>query len=63
MTPIRYYIGLNGSREPHPLSPEGGFLSAAEACQWAITHDLDPVWWPYDERERDPQPARLEGTP
>ena len=58
----KYYIGLNGSREPHPLSPEGGFPSAAEACQWAITHDLDPVWWPMPHDERDCQPARLEGT-
>lgn len=58
----KYYVGLNGSREPHPLSPEGGFASATEACLWAVMHDLPPVWWAYDERERDAQPARMEGT-
>lgn len=58
----RYYVGLNGSREPHPLTPEGGFPSATHAVLWALQHDLPPVWWSYDERERDAQPARLEGT-
>lgn len=58
----KYYIGLNGTREQHPLSPDGGFHSAAEACQWAVAHGLPPVWWAYPHNERDPQPARLEDT-
>lgn len=45
----RYYVGLNGTREPHPLSPEGGFMSAALAVLWAIQHDILPVWWPMPE--------------
>ena len=57
----RYYIGHNGSREPHPQSPPNGFMSAALAILWAIQHDIDPVWWPYSEDERDAQPARLGG--
>lgn len=56
----RYYVGHLGTREPHPLSPEGGFMSAALAVLWAIQHDLPPVWWPFGDD--DPQPARLGGT-
>lgn len=59
---MRYYIGLNGSREPHPLTPEGGFESAALAIHWAIAHGIPPVWFPYSHDERDAQPARIGGA-
>lgn len=57
-----YYIGLSGSREPHPLSPEGGFWHPAHAVLWANERGLPPTWWPYSEDERDAQPCRVGGA-
>jgi hypothetical protein len=59
---VSYYIGLHGTREPHPLTPPNGFASAAHAVLWALAQHIPPIWWTYSDDERDAQPARLEGT-
>ena len=58
----RYWL-VRGRGEPHP-DPQtlAGFDTAKEAAAWAIL--LSGEWFIQrtPEAERDPQPARMEGT-
>lgn len=44
MTTHGYRLKDVGTNAPYPDSPI--FPTAAHAVQWAVLHNLPPVWWP-----------------